>query len=365
MSKDYQGLLYLKNSSVGKPINIRVENELIKLYSNNNSIDLPINESNFSLGGESNSFLVISGNDLTIFTKDTEIFNDLLNSDNKLQEIQNLKNKFETNKKNKKLTPLYLLIFSFIFIGLIYGILSFSTFLLSKSFPLSWEKKIGDLAIGQIVGTKRVSDKQINDSITQIGKHLESYSTNKNYDFKFYVVKSDDVNAFALPGGHVVVNTALIEKSDSYQEVAGVLAHELQHVYQRHSVEKMFNRIGISFTIMMILGDIGGVVDALGGQLISLKFSRDEESEADKLGLELMYKAGIEPQGMIDFFKKLETITKDISNLPDFISTHPNTKQRIEELNELVKNKYHNPPNKKEFNFDWKEIKKKIKENKI
>jgi Zn-dependent protease with chaperone function len=363
MNKDYQALLYFKDSSESKAINISIEDYIFRITYDNELLFLPIAESEFKLGGEANSFLIISGRDLTIFIRDSEIFNDIIpKSGKKSEELKNLKESFEKHKTNKKLTPLYIILFSFFFIGIIYVILSFSTFLLSQSFPLSWEKKIGDWSAPQIVGTKRVSDKEIVEPIEQIGKHLESFSQNKNYNFKFYIVKDNEVNAFALPGGHVIVNTGLIEKSDSYQEVAGVIAHELQHVYQRHGLEKIINRVGISFTIMMLLGDIGGVIDAIGGELISLKFSRNEESEADKLGLELMYKSGIEPQGMVDFFKKLESINKDMSNLPDFISTHPNTKQRINELEEMVKNKYHNPPNPKDFKFDWKKIKLKVKD---
>lgn len=362
MNKDFEGLLYFKDSSQGKPVNINIDNNTIRIAQENGEYSLPISESNFKLGGEANSFLIISGHDLTIFIKDISIFDELIvKSGSKSEEIKKLKEQFITSKKNKKYTPAYILITIVVLIGIVYGSLVATTYAVSRSFPLSWEKKIGDWAAPQIVGTKKVNDKDINSSIEQIGKYLQLNSGNTDYNFKFYVVKSDEVNAFALPGGHVIVNTALIEKSDSHEEVAGVIAHELQHVYQRHGVEKIINRMGISFTLMMLLGDVGGVVDMIGGELISLKFSRDEESEADRLGMELMYKSGINPEGMISFFRKLESINKEMSDIPDFISTHPNTKQRINDLENLAKTKYSNLPVKKVFNFDWKEIKAKVK----
>lgn len=362
MNKVYQGLLYFKGSADSKTINISVEDYIFRIAYDNEVIFLPIAEASFNLGGEGNSFLVITGRELTIFIKDNSIFDDIIpKSGGKSVELSALKAKFENHKTHKKFTPLYILLFSVILIGILYGMLSITTFLLGQSFPLSWEKKLGDMAAPQLVGTKKVTDKEITEPIEQIGKHLESYSGNKNYNFKFYVVRDNEVNAFALPGGHVIINTGLIEKSDSHEEVAGVIAHELQHVYQRHGLEKIINRLGISFTLMMLLGDVGGVVDAIGGELISLKFSRDEESEADRLGLELMYKAGVEPQGMVEFFKKLDEITKDMSNVPAVISTHPSTKQRISDLEKMVKDKYHDPPNEKDFKIDWKTLKAKVK----
>lgn len=362
MNKEYKGLLYFKNSADSKTIDISVEDYVFKIVFENEVIYLPIAESNFNLGGEANSFVVISGRDLTIFIKDADILNDIIpKSGNKINELNDLKTKFQSNKTHKKFAGAYIALGFLVIIGILYGILSISTYLLSQSFPVSWEKKLGDMAAPQLVGTKKVDDKEITEPIEKIGKHLESYSGNKDYDFKFYVVKDDEVNAFALPGGHVIINTGLIEKSASHEEVAGVIAHELQHVYQRHGLEKIVNRLGISFTLMMLLGDIGSVVDAVGGELISLKFSRDEESEADRLGLELMYKAGVEPKGMVDFFKKLNDINKDMSNLPEIISTHPSTKQRIKDLEEMVNSKYHDPPNEKDFKIDWQKLKSKVK----
>lgn len=362
VNKAFQGLLYPNNSADSLPVDIFVENNNLKLEYSGNSISLPVNHANFALGGEADSFLVITGRDITIFTKDVAIFDALIeNSDYKFQEIKELKIKYLNRKKHSKLTPLYLVVTLIVIIGILYGALYATTVAISHSFPLSWEKKLGDMAAPQIVGTKKVDDKTVTKAIEEIGQHMEIYSDNKNYKFKYYVVKSDEVNAFAIPGGHVIVNTALIEKSDSYEEVAGVIAHELQHVYQRHSIEKLVNQLGVSFTLMMLFGDIGGIIDSVGGGLLGLKFSRDEESEADRLGLELMYKSGIKPEGMISFFKKLDGINEEASNLPDFISTHPNTKKRIEDLDKLVKTKYSNPPNKKVFTFNWKDIKAKTK----
>ncbi len=359
--KSFQGLFYYKNSSEGKLVDINIEDDIIKIYLAESSYLLPIGDSEFKLGGESDSFLVIVYQDMALYIKDHQVFDELLlKSDKKSAMINELKNKHSNRKKHAKLTPLYLFATFILVISIIYGGLYVTTYVISHSFPLSWEKKIGDIATPQIVGTKKITDESVVKAIESIGKQLESASGNHDYEFKYYVVKDEEVNAFALPGGHVIVNTGLIKKSESYEEVAGVISHELQHVYQRHGIEKIVNQIGISFTLMMIFGDFSGVVNTIGGELLGLKFSREEESEADALGLDLMYKAKINPEGMISFFRKLEELNKEASNLPDFISSHPNTKQRIKDLESLVKRKYPAISNKKEFSFNWKEIKEKV-----
>ena len=120
------------------------------------------------------------------------------------------------------------------------------------------------------------------------------------------VVKSDVVNAFALPGGYVVVFTGLMKKAESGEEVAGVLSHELNHVLQRHGLERIVKNLGLMTVAAIVFGNqqgLVGMMKQLGVELFTLKFGREQETEADLTGLQLLQRAKIDPSGMITVFR--------------------------------------------------------------
>jgi len=122
---------------------------------------------------------------------------------------------------------------------------------------------------------------------------------------EFYVADDASVNAFAMPGGFIVMNTGLLTLADNAEQVAGVLAHEIQHVEKRHSLNGMVKSAGLMVTVSLVFGDLSGVA-ALGSDLIRLKFSRQHEAEADIEGLKALVVSGISPTGMRDFFSENE-----------------------------------------------------------
>jgi predicted Zn-dependent protease len=130
------------------------------------------------------------------------------------------------------------------------------------------------------------------------------------------------VNAFALPGGVIVVNTGLIDLTSRPEELAGVLAHEVQHVELRHSVRGLVKSLGLRGLFAFATGDIGGTLlgEAAVG-ITDLKFSRDDESEADRMGLDSLIAADIDPSGMPAFFEKMGKHTGDAPVA--FVSSHP------------------------------------------
>jgi len=135
------------------------------------------------------------------------------------------------------------------------------------------------------------------------------------------------VNAFALPGGYVVVNRGLLESALAGDEVAGVLAHELSHVLSRHSTKRLVGSLGAGVALNIIFGVVDLGVPALTvAHLSSLGYDRDQEREADEKGRELLIRAGISPAAMATFFERLS----DSVQLPEFISTHPDPGNRAE-----------------------------------
>jgi predicted Zn-dependent protease len=147
------------------------------------------------------------------------------------------------------------------------------------------------------------------------------------YEFRFLVVRDEAVNAFALPGGFVVVNRGLLESAESGDEVAAVLAHELSHVTARHSTRRLASQLGVSTALSLLFGWLDVTAPALAlSQLSGLAYGRSQEAEADELALSLLRRAGIAPAALGTFFARLEGAARP----PEVLSTHPDPGDRAE-----------------------------------
>jgi predicted Zn-dependent protease len=147
------------------------------------------------------------------------------------------------------------------------------------------------------------------------------------FRFELMLVDAPEVNAFALPGGFVVVNSGLLAEARTGEEVAGVLAHELSHVTLRHSTKRIAGGLGVSAALALVLGgiDIGAPAYTLS-YLASLGYERGQEREADEHGQALLERAGISPLGMATFFERLSSSPRP----PELLSTHPDPGDRAE-----------------------------------
>jgi predicted Zn-dependent protease len=216
----------------------------------------------------------------------------------------------------------------------------------------SIEKEIGlgkQLASEVERQAKIINDPVIAEYVNRVGQNLVRNSDAK-VPFTIKVIDSEEVNAFALPGGFFFVNSGLILKADNEAELAGVMAHEIAHVAARHGTRQA-TRGEIAQLGMIPLVFMGGWTGYGIYQAASvlvpvtfLKFSRGFESEADMLGLEYMYKAGYDPTAFVDFFEKVETMEKrKPGTMAKVFSTHPMTDDRIraaqKNIQELLKAK--------------------------
>lgn len=221
--------------------------------------------------------------------------------------------------------------------------------------PVEWEKKLGESAYRDfLVHQDAVKEGPVVDAVTEMVHRLAKPIPNNPYTFTITVVKSDVVNAFALPGGYIVVFTGLMKKAENAEEVAGVLAHELNHVLQRHGLERIIKQLGFVAVVSIVLGNppgMGGVMKQLGVELMTLKFGRAQETEADLTGLQMLYQAKINPEGMITFFQRLAE--KDEGRV-EWLSTHPMSSGRAERL----KAELSAMPNPilEPFSFEWPKI---------
>lgn len=204
---------------------------------------------------------------------------------------------------------------------------------------------------GQFGGLDRDSELQLR--IDTIGKRIvtRSDAAKGDYPFAFHVLADQQtINAFALPGGQVFITRALVDRLRTDGQVAGVLAHETTHVIARHSAEQLAQaelQQGLTGAAVMATYDPNNPSSAnsaqvalLIGQLITLKYSRNDELEADRLGVKFMSQAGYDPRAMMEVMKVLEQAGGGAGRQPEFFSTHPNPENRIGKIEEAIKALY-------------------------
>jgi beta-barrel assembly-enhancing protease len=187
----------------------------------------------------------------------------------------------------------------------------------------------------------QLREPQVTTYITQIGRRLAAAAPGAKYPYSFTVANYREINAFSLAGGPVWINRGVLHAAGNESQVAGVLAHEIAHIAQRHAADQMTKAIVARWSLGMLgamLGNAGGAGTAqVAGALVTngvfLKFSRDDEREADQVGLQIMTKAGWDPRGMIELFDVLRReANRNPGAVEQFFSTHPSPEDRIAQL---------------------------------
>lgn len=200
------------------------------------------------------------------------------------------------------------------------------------------EKQLGDRFAGEI--EKKyvvVPDPEVQAYVDRLGRRLLSGVRKVEFPYTFKVVKDDSVNAFAIPGGHTYIHTGLIKRADNETELAAVLAHEINHVVARHGTRQMTQDYGYGLLLQLVLGQNSNMLAKLTADLFgkagSMAYSRGMENQADILAVETLYRTGYNPNGIITFFRKLETPGQQkTGQLASFFSTHPMTADRIQSV---------------------------------
>ena len=188
-----------------------------------------------------------------------------------------------------------------------------------------------------------VSNAQVTSYVNQLGRQIARQG-GRGLNYTFYVVNSDQVNAFAVPGGYVYVNRGLIERVSNMSELAGVLAHEIGHVEQRHGIEQMerMQRANLVLNLAYVLmgrqqSSAEGTLINVGGTAVFAKFSRDDENEADQSAVPLLIRSGINPNGLVTMFQKLVALQRtQPSALTTWFSTHPTNESRISHTQAVI-----------------------------
>jgi predicted Zn-dependent protease len=218
---------------------------------------------------------------------------------------------------------------------------------------LSWEDEVrlGSEAAPEFLeqGGGELPDQQILNYVRDLGNRLAAESEMPDIEWEFHVLDSQVINAFALPGGKVFMSRGLMEKMTNEAQLAGVLGHEIGHVTARHGNERMSQAM-LAQGALLAVGVAGAVSDdewmqvlgvgtAVGGQLFLLKYSRANETEADKLGVRYMTRVGYNPVGQIQVMEILKAASGGGGG-PEWLSTHPAPETRITELEQLIRQEY-------------------------
>ena len=189
-----------------------------------------------------------------------------------------------------------------------------------------------------------VRDAEVNRYINVLGDSIAQVADDRGLDWTFYVVDSPEINAFAVPGGFIYINRGLIERSENLAQLAGVLGHEIGHVTERHSVEQMRDaqRAEGGVNLLCVLTGVcenqavGAVVNVAGSAVFA-RFSREDENEADAVGVRFVTRAGISPSGIPAMFRNLlEQRRSSPSSVDSWFSTHPLEEDRIANTEAMI-----------------------------
>ena len=181
--------------------------------------------------------------------------------------------------------------------------------------------------------------------VNDLGRRIARNADPRGIPYTFYVVNSDVVNAFAIPGGHIYVNRGLIERADNMSELAGVLAHEIGHVVERHGIEQMQRAQNANTALAVVYGVLlgrnpSGVEQAgiqVGGSAVFASYGRDAEREADRVAVTYLTRSGINANGLPSFFQELlAEQRRNPSRVEQWFSTHPLTQERVTNTQALI-----------------------------
>ena len=349
---------------------IRVGWDSIAFEFNSGAVELPLDNLSVNFGGAGDRSIVFrhpSYPDWTIVSDDQTILRHRVLSRNR-----GIANRLGRIRSRKRRIKVFLCTLPLLLCLAVYGLVLSKEPLvryLTSKIPISWEQKLGDAIFTQITATTTlIEGEEAQTLLKRITEPVVGGVRSSPYEFKFHVAKNPTINAFAIPGGHIVIHSGLISLAETPEEIAGVLAHEIAHITLRHSLRQLVSSAGVYLTVQAVFGDIGGLLGVIAENsafLLTQKFSRDHEREADDRGWSYLLQAKINPQGMITFFKKLDDerarsssngASNELEESLAFLSTHPTTDERIEllqkKLGALDKSKGFIT-----FNLDLKELK--------
>jgi predicted Zn-dependent protease len=204
--------------------------------------------------------------------------------------------------------------------------------------PITWEVSLGEATVKRLAPAHRLCrDSAALSDVRQVLDRLLAAAPASPYAFRVFVVRDSAVNAFAAPGGFVVVNSGLLEAAKTPEQLAGVLAHEIQHVLHRHSTRAVIREAPLRLALATLSGGTGvETAVAVVGTLGVLRYQRADEAEADRDGMRLLEAAHVDPSGMVAFMRTLQGGREGAPRFVSYLSSHPQTADRVAALEALA-----------------------------
>ena len=208
---------------------------------------------------------------------------------------------------------------------------------LAKKVPVSYEEQLGDALFDTLKEGFIIDEKMT----AYINGFFSEMKISTNYNIRITVVKENAVNAFAMPGGNMIVYDKILTGMDSYEELAALLSHEFTHINEKHTTRSLFRQLGSTIFLSVILGDVGAIANTVirnADNLKGLNYSRGLEKEADINGLKILSERKIDCNGFINLFELLKKETQQTATQPaEWASSHPDLDKRIDYIkkNEL------------------------------
>ena len=211
------------------------------------------------------------------------------------------------------------------------------------------EIKIGREIAGNILGAAPlVKDAGLQKYVNQVGRWVASQSERPDLPWHFGVIESDDINAFAAPGGYVLITKGLYKKLEDESQLAGVLGHEIGHVVKKHHIKVLQKSQLLNLGANLLGASVGKNNQSVqtlighGAEISARGLDKDAEFEADRVGLTLSTRSGYEPYGLVDILQILSLTNKSDSSVALLYKTHPSPDDRLEKLADAAGNKLDN-----------------------
>jgi len=238
-------------------------------------------------------------------------------------------------------------------IGITFSVIALAAMLYVYVLPWAAEKATvlvpveTEISLGESITENLTGESITNDSVNYyLEKFVGRLDLDKTYPIKVKVIVSEEINAFAIPGGNIFIYSGLLEKMESPEELVALIGHEVTHVTERHSLKSILRSVASSLLFAVLLGDASGLASQ-ADQFKQLDYSRELETEADKNGLAIMVKNKVDPEGMLKLLHILKRENEEMPQLMKYLSTHPDTEARIENVEKQIE-----VNGRREYNLD-------------
>jgi beta-barrel assembly-enhancing protease len=354
----FEALYYDGKSSFGNPATVQLLADCIKITTANDSIEWKLSELNLpdSFFNNNNtvvkhgahypySAIEVTGKEFQHYFKQAYPALNIKATDIKVFQ----------NTGNKVIVLVILGVIALMLLSYFFFIPAVAE-LIAKRIPQSYEIALGDKMFEQLNAGFQVDSEQT----ALANAFFHELNVAETYPVKITVVHSDISNAFAFPGGNIVVYDEMFKIMNTKEEFAALLSHEYSHVAKRHITRSLFRNLGTYLVISLVISDVNGIMAVLlqnADNLKSLSYSRSLEQEADEEGMLLMQEAGLNTNGMIDLFKHLGDANKESQVIPEFLSTHPMLEARMKNIKRLAKKNKSNLQSTPELDSLWLKLK--------